>query len=322
MLLKKDNLNLFFSTKIKSKFRHSRLDLSMILISLYFFVWLGFGICYWFIANSTNGEAFIFHNHQEVESRISIFKKNVVNSYVPHNELEDIISNKQYNKNFSRMFVGEKRDKQLLLISDDAIGEYWSRYYKEKLLQQGIYYFSTDFNLDSSFCDSYYEKYFPIKITFYRNKDSKITPQSNIIQISSQKDLSKVTKVQQAYIIFESQFYVDLIKSYSDDLKNVSVINKVLRSPNSKSANFEFIFGNSIVFLDDSIITLQKVINGEYKFPIVDFLYFSAVTITTTGYGDILPNSISIRWLVMFETLIGVFIAGAFVSSIFYRGSN
>jgi hypothetical protein len=39
-----------------------------------------------------------------------------------------------------------------------------------------------------------------------------------------------------------------------------------------------------------------------------DFLYFSGITITTVGYGDILPNSTCIRLIVLSEVLVGVVI--------------
>jgi uncharacterized membrane protein len=37
-----------------------------------------------------------------------------------------------------------------------------------------------------------------------------------------------------------------------------------------------------------------------------DFVYFSGITITTVGFGDILPNSTGVRMIVLFEVLIGV----------------
>lgn len=57
--------------------------------------------------------------------------------------------------------------------------------------------------------------------------------------------------------------------------------------------------------------------NEEINLSLNDFLYFSAVTITTLGYGDILPNSGGIRFLVMIETIAGVIILGLFVSQKF-----
>lgn len=48
-----------------------------------------------------------------------------------------------------------------------------------------------------------------------------------------------------------------------------------------------------------------------------DFIYFSVVTITTLGYGDILPNSKLIRLFIMIESISGVTLMGILISSIF-----
>jgi hypothetical protein len=72
-------------------------------------------------------------------------------------------------------------------------------------------------------------------------------------------------------------------------------------------------------YIDQSIDQLRRVMLGAYRYPLLDFLYFSAVTITTVGYGDILPNSSYVRTLVMAEALLGVTLIGGFVSSLFLK---
>jgi voltage-gated potassium channel len=47
---------------------------------------------------------------------------------------------------------------------------------------------------------------------------------------------------------------------------------------------------------------------------LLDFLYFSAITITTVGFGDIVPNSQFVRFVVIVETLLGIVLIGVFVS--------
>ncbi|MBW7989857.1 MAG: two pore domain potassium channel family protein [Planctomycetes bacterium] len=46
----------------------------------------------------------------------------------------------------------------------------------------------------------------------------------------------------------------------------------------------------------------------------IDFLYFSLISATTTGYGDIIPNSTDIRILVSIEILLCLFLFGYFLS--------
>ena len=48
----------------------------------------------------------------------------------------------------------------------------------------------------------------------------------------------------------------------------------------------------------------------------INFIYFSFVTITTLGYGDVLPNDSSVRILVVLELIIGLFIVVFFITSI------
>ena len=55
---------------------------------------------------------------------------------------------------------------------------------------------------------------------------------------------------------------------------------------------------------------------------ILDCIYFSVVTITTLGYGDISPVGFFQKFFVVLETLIGVFAFGLFLTAIGYELSN
>jgi|GEM_PF-4510935 len=44
----------------------------------------------------------------------------------------------------------------------------------------------------------------------------------------------------------------------------------------------------------------------RYNLNYIDFFYFSTITMTTTGYGDITPNSSSVRLIVVIQTVYGV----------------
>jgi hypothetical protein len=53
-----------------------------------------------------------------------------------------------------------------------------------------------------------------------------------------------------------------------------------------------------------------------------DFMYFSGITLTTVGYGDILPNRTLIRMLVLSEILVGIFLFVFVVSFVVSTGQN
>lgn len=82
---------------------------------------------------------------------------------------------------------------------------------------------------------------------------------------------------------------------------------------------FKNIIESSTSYLDQSPIYLKNIQEGEHYYSLLNFMYFSVVTITTLGYGDILPNSTMVRVLVMFESISGVVIMGMFASSIFWN---
>ena len=74
---------------------------------------------------------------------------------------------------------------------------------------------------------------------------------------------------------------------------------------------------------DDRLFSLaqrfQKLSMGETAHDSGGFwrwLYFSAVTITTLGYGDLVPLTNSARMLVAIEAVLGVMIAGLFLNAV------
>ena len=66
-------------------------------------------------------------------------------------------------------------------------------------------------------------------------------------------------------------------------------------------------------FIPDAFSGID-ISNWKRNFP--DFIYFSFVTLTTLGFGDILPASPLSRFLVYMESVVGVFYMAVVVSSL------
>lgn len=61
--------------------------------------------------------------------------------------------------------------------------------------------------------------------------------------------------------------------------------------------------------LEDNSKILSDLKSADFlRWNFIDFFYFSTITQATVGYGDMLPNSSFIRFLVTLQTLIGIFI--------------
>lgn len=75
----------------------------------------------------------------------------------------------------------------------------------------------------------------------------------------------------------------------------------------------------SRVALMDSIYFLLQ---GRPDWSYLDFLYFSGVTITTLGYGDIIPIATVSRLVVLLNTVFGVFFAAFAITLILWKNSR
>ncbi|MDG5786272.1 potassium channel family protein [Evansella sp. AB-P1] len=83
--------------------------------------------------------------------------------------------------------------------------------------------------------------------------------------------------------------------------------------------------GFGALYLSLELLGLSVLLEGEElkyeSFPhlVEDVMYFSAVTLLTVGYGDIIPQGIG-RWIAMVQALIGYLLPAAFVvTTVFYR---
>lgn len=65
--------------------------------------------------------------------------------------------------------------------------------------------------------------------------------------------------------------------------------------------------------------TLPNMQFNREKLGFLEALYFSTITVTTTGFGDITPTNTFTRAFVMVESIIGVVSAGLFLNAVTYQ---
>lgn len=279
-------------------------NLLMILGAMYILTLIAFGIAYWKIANMSSGEFFIFQNDINMNTKISAFRKKMkINIY--NRDFNNVVSKLIASEEYKRPIVKIQTDKEKNMYSfafDEPLGENWANYYYLLLQGRGI----THIKIESS-----EEQIINRRIPTYK------------LNISLYRIAQRANN--ENYIIYEKEENKNLQKldTITIWVKGYPTIHEELfKSENCfYPLNFYFVnlMENSISFIDDSPLVLKNVANGSFKYPMWNFLYFSAVTITTLGYGDILPNSTMVRVLVMLETIFGVVIIGMFASCLFWN---
>lgn len=279
-------------------------NLLMILGAMYILTLITFGIAYWKIANMSSGEFFIFQNDINMNTKINVFRKKMKIS-IYNRDFNNVISKLIASEEYKRPIVKIRTDKDknmYFFAFDEPLGENWANYYYLLLQGKGI----THMKIEGS-----EEQIINRRIPTYKLNIS--------LYRISQKDNNE------NYIIYEKEENKNLQKLAAMTIwvKGYPAIHEELFKSEDYfyPLNFYFVnlMENSISFLDDSPLVLKNVANGSFKYPMWNFLYFSAVTITTLGYGDILPNSTMVRVLVMFETIFGVVIIGMFASCLFWN---
>src|ERR1700741_1562126 len=290
--------------------------------ALYLATWYWFGVQYRRIANATSGKEFIFQQDIQLASHIARFKEEQKLSVMPDEILEEIIVNKDlvgyddtYNApiiptttvrifdEYGELYVEpptEKSSKSVegrtALYSVRPMGSRWAAFYREKLKNKEV---TTHFSFE--YLD-----------------DPELTPIT--IKITGYIDRRGLENIAKAH-----EFIVSSNKGFEVIGVFFLTVGKALdwqatTSSETRIYPIEHIpsfLQDSTLLPDESPLALRRVLLERYGYPSSDFLYFSAVTITTVGYGDILPNSSRVRKLVMSESLAGVVIIGLCISFAF-----
>lgn len=126
---------------------------------------------------------------------------------------------------------------------------------------------------------------------------------------NKQLELSKKTLEAQKYIIKNYGAFAD---------PKLMHTMRVLEDKRESYVDERMILNNEIGELRGD---LNNIWRESYKIRVsklnfLDFIYFSLITATTTGYGDITPNNRIIRFVVIFQIVISLIIFALFIDNI------
>lgn len=271
-----------------------------ILLALYVVVCFTYGIIYWCAANFSDGEMFMYQEDILLKSKVVAFEKELdVN--VDYNLVKALFSN--YN---GELYVGLTSGNYPMLhykIGEngaEVLGMDWLRYYFAQWSQQGYNYYKIEIIEDANIYATKKAKVIKLILCEIPEETfTRITPSQYITLPNSYEN----------YVVGRKEYYITL------DEKVIESVDFSLFYPLYDDL---YILSNTYNCLDEApLVVYEYETNKQFKYPLADFLYFSAVTISTLGYGDILPNSTVIRVLVMTEVLFGMIMI-AIIASAFY----
>lgn len=307
--------------------RHKKIILSSTLLVVYLFIWFAWGVIYRDIANVSHGEEFIFQSDLLLKSQISVFKENT-KSEVDDQFISDIITSKDYKNVEIVSALNASNDSPAFNtpLCKTAIGDKWANYYENMYVKKGVIGYSVS-NIKKVMKDntaSYVMNlilYTDIPETSefdYGNRTFKVSGTSNIISINGESPhIGYLDKKKTLKSVEEEVININI---NTTDSSLIEAFGSIEQSDNYMlNIDLKDILKYSGIYLNKDVIELKNILKGEYQYSLADFLYFSAISITTTGYGDILPNSSRVRVYVMFEILFGVTVVGIFVSSLFIK---
>lgn len=283
---------------------YGKRNFMFLLFFIYIFVLVLFGFVYWNISNYSGGDFFIFQNDIDTDIKINTFKKEMnIKAYNRdiNMSIKNLIVSNEYVRPILKLDVLNNNNKSIFVV-DKTLGSNWANYYYSTNINKGINYMSI-YNMGEDKINGRFNTC-KIKVCFYKFKNDNYNMQD--IQAEYGKKFSNnFYKVDTWYLWVNN--YETIKKNYFKQKYYFYPLNFF----------FQKLMTNSISFPDESPIVLQKVSNGNFKYSIWNFIYFSAVTITTLGYGDILPNSTMVRIIVVIETMMGIIITGMLASCAF-----
>jgi voltage-gated potassium channel len=296
-------------------------SLAGMFFGLYVATWYWFGIQYHRIANATSGREFVFQQDIKLVSDISRFKEQQGLPSIPDKLIEEIISDKdllRFEDTYRAPTIAiakvritaltgpavEDRSTdnwQSRLGRKDALyavrpmGARWAAFYREKLrIKKGVTHFAYAYVTDPKESPPYYAQL----ICYRDNRDTE--NMRNDFEIN---DVKGFTVLGVLYFSMLKWAELDASSTSKIHIYPIQIVVSLLQ--------------DSTLLPDDSPQQLKEGLLENRGYRLADFLYFSAVTITTVGYGDILPNSVRVRRLVMYEALIGVILIGVCISCVF-----
>ncbi|MGG1515010.1 potassium channel family protein [Paenibacillus oryzisoli] len=282
-------------------------------IVLYLFVWVWFGSFYYYIAQRANGDDFVFSEQARIETTLKGFLKEGPYDSFDSTRLKSILANNQYKKEYLKV----DSDQYLTL---DQSGKDWGDIYENMLGKEGYSFYSfkispqplviepsmLSYSSITSWGASINKEFVEVTVNLYKQKERFWDAETSVFYFEQSSTLTNNTNLlekpdKQIRLYFDKNELNVYLSVFDNEKIDTHLSNMI---------------ANSHTLLDGKFLDIVIKLNNYIEYQIEDFWYFSAVTITTLGFGDIAPNSDTVRVAVMVEALLGMLLIGIYVSII------
>ncbi len=196
-------------------------------------------------------------------------------------------------------------------VTDAIYVEYDKVNSKSYILEVELYQVTNEYYSDSSVFNDYH-------VPGYSWKTFDVVSTETIQLLIEERDLLQLMEFEEG------------VRKGLHDICNSLVLNskpfQLIFGDNEQETNVDFImnFDNFLPLLmqsssypDDLPYKLQEIMNDKKVGTFCDYFYFSVVSITTLGFGDMVPNTTAIRFLVVIEAILGLLIMGGIITHAF-----
>ncbi len=266
---------------------------------IYIIVMIIFGLIYWKIAENTRGEAFLYNDNMKIREMNEAFMKSIDVGGIPDELFFRLIDESVYYNRKQVRFYYREEDPFKSINAMTRLSDSEAEFYERLLVgRENI----SHFRIDKITKDETFIGLNKVLIKYY----TKIDLEAAEIESENYKLSDSFEEVKEEWILLDQ--FPEVHQIVIQVSNEFIPVDRILR---------EYYRMSLITPGMETVLNLRLIENGQYKYNPLDFIYFSLVTITTLGFGDILPNSTFVRGLVTIETIAGLILIGCVVSSIF-----
>jgi voltage-gated potassium channel len=272
---------------------------------VYLALWVLFGFGYWFETNRTKGRAFIVNDEIHRRSQVSALY-NKFDGAISEDTIHNVIASGVWTDNFANVADGDGTN----IMRSIGEGGAWSDFHTAWFTHLNIAVYSLERWPPKDDIAAAFRGNVRYKLKLYRFRDA--LSRKNKRRWTVDVDDSELELVQTRKVWFERD--PSEMLGYTIGPNGEHIVLPIQSSDKFGVETLRRILVMSLTVINpDATSAFFHTMHDDYLWDWRDFIYFSAMTITTVGYGDIVPANQTVRTLASIEALAGTGLLATFI---------